>query len=239
MIPLRARLLASRHRDIVGKPLRSWRIGAGPALPLLLLGILVLLGILLALNPNGSWAGNVAFLLFFAILLGLAYLFTVDARLVVCERGVLMGRLIPGLPLSPTYVIGGREIDPRTVCVVSNGVKAANEVGMGPLFPQFFMFPPAALGQRAVSFNGPWGNDIAANREITPHRPVRKSLFMFSRRNAGRIADEILHAIGRDGAIPAGFRPHQGLQVIAVTGNRQDAMQQIPGAWPPGSAPRR
>lgn len=46
MIPLRARLIVAAHRDLLGAPLRSWRVGAGPLLPMILLGILGLIGLL-------------------------------------------------------------------------------------------------------------------------------------------------------------------------------------------------
>ena len=232
MIPLRARLIARRHRELLGKPLRSWRVGAGPLLPLFLSGVVVLIWLLLVLSPGESPALTIGFTLFLALFMLGIYLFTIDARLVVCERGIFLGRLVPGLPFSPTYVIAGREIDPRTVAVVTDGAKTAAELGMPFFFFQYKTFP-GALGVHAVVFNGPWGADIEAPRQPRHRRPVRKSLFLFSHRSATKIAEEILHAIGRDGAIPPGFAPHEGLRPIPVTGRREDAVAQIPGAWPP------
>ncbi|WP_394214253.1 hypothetical protein [Brachybacterium vulturis] len=231
MIPLRARFIAGRHRDLVGRPLTSWRVGAGPLLPLFLGGVVLLVWLLLVLSPGEHLALTVGLTLVLALLMLGVYLFTIDARLVVCERGVIMGRLIPGLPLSPSYVIAGREIDPRTVAVVSSGATAARELGLPFFFFQFKTFP-GAVGVGAVVFNGPWGADVHAQRELSHRRPTRKSLYIFSHRRSAVIADAVLHAIGRDGAIPPGFTPHNGLQPIAVTGRRDDAVRQIPGAWP-------
>lgn len=236
--PLRAHLVASRHREIVGKPVRSWRIGTGGYLPLVLVGIWILLGVVLVINPFESMVSNVAFMLFFGLVLIFAALVAADARFVVCERGVLMGRLIPGLPLSPTYVIAGREIDPRTVCVVGNVVKAANEIGMGTMFSQVFTYPVGPMAPQGVSFQGPWGAEIEANRDVQLHRPNPKSLFLFGHRRADRLADALLQAIGRDGGIPQGFAPHEGLRPIPVSGNREDAVRQIPGAWPQDPPPQ-
>lgn len=234
MIPLRARLIAGRHRELLGSPLRSWRVGAGPLLPLFLAGVVLFIWLLLVLSPGEHPVLTVGLTVALALIMLAAYLFTVDARLVVCERGVIMGRLVPGLPLSPTYVIAGREIDPRTVAVVTDGARTARELGMPFFFFQYKTFP-GAIGVRAVVFNGPWGADILSRRDLRYRAPVRKSLFLFSHRRAEDIADAILHAIGRDGAIPEGFTPHGGLQPIPVTGRREDAVRQIPGAWPPDS----
>ncbi|WP_341855584.1 hypothetical protein [Brachybacterium sp. GPGPB12] len=52
MIPLRARFIARRHRELVGKPPRSRRVGAGPLLPLFLAGIVVLIWLMLVLSPG-------------------------------------------------------------------------------------------------------------------------------------------------------------------------------------------
>jgi hypothetical protein len=237
MIPLRARLIAGRHEQIVGRPLSSARVSAGPLLPLFLYGVVIVVGLLMLLSPGDTLALAIGFTLVLALIMAGALLFTLDARFVVCERGVILGRLIPGLPLSPTYVIAGREIDPRTVCVVTSGAKAAQELGMPPFFFQYKTFP-GAVGVPALVFNGPWGADVEAPRRTGPLPPRQKSLFIFSQRRAGAIADQLLHAIGRDGAIPADFAPHGGLQPIPVTGRRDDAVAQIPGAWAPEDAAR-
>ncbi|MCG7308840.1 hypothetical protein [Brachybacterium sp. ACRRE] len=237
MIPLRARLIAGRHQEIVGRPVKSWRVGAGPLLPAVLLAVLVLVGILLVLVPGDHLALTVGLMVVLALILLGAYLVTVDARLVVCERGLIMGRMVPGLPLSPTYVIAGREIDPRTICVVADGAKAAQELGMPFFFFQYKTFP-GALGVPALVFNGPWGADVSAPRRSGPLPPRDKSLFIFSQRRAADIADQMLRMIGREGAIPPGFAPHGGLQPIPVTGRRQDAVSQIPGAWAPEAGGR-
>lgn len=233
MIPLRARLVAARHRDVVGRPLRSWRIGVGYALPAFFVGVVALIALLNALNPFESTAANIAFVVFAALLMGIPYLFMVDARIVVCERGVLMGRMVPGLPFSPTYVIRGREIDPRTVCVVSNAVTASNALGEGPIFFQYFTLHAETLGQPAVCFTGPWGHSVIANRQVRQHVPVSRSQFIFASRRATKIADALLHAIGRDGGIPEGFAPVNGLQPIQVTEAAEDSVRQIPGASRP------
>lgn len=101
------------------------------------------------LSPGENLALAIGLTLVLALIMLGVYLFTIDARFVVCERGVIMGRLIPGLPLSPTYVIAGREIDPRTVAVVSSGATAARELGMPFFFFQYKTFP-GAVGVRAL-----------------------------------------------------------------------------------------
>jgi hypothetical protein len=232
MIPLRARLIARRHQALVGRPLKSWRVGAGPLLPVILLAVLAVVWILLVLAPGDHLGLTIGLVIVLALILLGAHLFTVDARLVVCERGMIMGRLIPGIPFSPTYVIAGREIDPRSVCVVTSGATAAQELGMPSFFFQYKTFP-GAIGVPALVFNGPWGDDVEAPRSSGPLPPRQKSLFIFSQRRAAVIADQMLRMIGRDGAIPPQFTPHNGLQPIAVTGRRQDAVSQIPGAWAP------
>lgn len=233
MIPLRARLIVSRHRELLGRPLSSRRISAGPLLPLVYVVLLVVIAALLWINPSGSAAGNIVLLVLLAIVLGIAHLLVIDPRLVICERGLVLGRLIP-MPFSPTYVIGGLEIDPRTVCVVSSGARAAAEVGLPSFHFQFFAYP-GALGVPAVMFRGPWGSDVTTARSSQARRPNAKSLFSFSHRRAPQIAVEILQLIGRCGGIPHAFQPASGLYPIPVTGRREDAVRQIPGAWPPDS----
>lgn len=229
MIPLRARLIARRHRDLVGRPIISRRVGAGPVLPLILVGVVVLIGLLLGLSPGADPTTTVGITIFFSLLMFVTYLFTTDARLVVCERGVILGRLVPRLPFSPTYVMAGREIDPRSVCVVTSGAVAAKELGMPFFFFQYKTFPLAA-GTPALVFVGPWGSDITANRDLRHRRPTRRSHFIFSHRRAVSLADEILQAIGRDGGLPPEFAAHNGLRPIELTGQPEDAVRQIPGA---------
>lgn len=231
MIPLRARLLAAKHREVVGRPVRSYRIGTGILLPLYLVGILVLIAGALAFNPFDSMFSNVLFVLFFALILLITHLIVIDPRLVVCERGLLLGRLTPFVPFSPSYVIGALEIDPRTVCVVTSGSKAAAEVGLPSFFFQFFAYP-GAVGVPSLMFKGPRGADAEMSRNSHRHGPTEKSLFSFCHRRSVRIADEILRMIGRNGGIPQDFRPYNDLQPIPVTGQRKDAVDQIPGAWP-------
>lgn len=84
-------------------------------------------------------------------------------------------------------------------------------------------------------FLGPWGSDVRLSRTSAPRRPTAKPMYSFSHRQAPRIADEILHLIGRCVGIPQGFQPAHGLTPIPVTGRREDAVRQIPGAWPPES----
>lgn len=232
MIPLRARLIARRHEALVGAPLRAWRVGAGPILPLLLLAIFVGIGAVSALSPFDGTALKILLQVLLGIVLLAAYLVVIDPRLVVCERGIILGRLVPGLPLSPTYVIGGRELDPRTVCVVRNGPEAAKELGLPWFFFQFFAYQ-ASPGVPSVLFTGPWNASTA--RDAAPRRSTRGSFYLFAHRDARGIADALLHLIGRCGGIPHGFRPVEDLRPIPVTGRREDAVRQLPGAVPPGT----
>lgn len=234
MIPLRARWIASRHPEVLGRPLHSHRIATGVLPWLLYAGILLAVVLLLWINPHGSSAGDAVIVVLLVGLLGLAHVVIADPRLVVCERGLILGRLLPAIPFSPTFVIGGAEIDPRTVCIVSSGAKAATQLGLPSFFFQFFAYP-GALGAPAVLFQGPWGADVRIGRDVRRRGPVAKSLYTFSSRRAPRIADEILHLVGRCGAIPAGFDPVNGLAPIELTGRREDATAQIPGGWGPDS----
>lgn len=232
MIPLRARIIARAHQNLVGNPVRSWRIGVGALLPLFLLGILVVIVIAGMLNPSISTATTLVIAAGVGVLLLLAYLVVADPRIVVCEHGVIIGRLVPGLPLSPTYVLNAREIDPRTICVVTNGPAAAREVGLPFFFFQFFTYP-GAVGTPAVMFQGPWGSDVTTSRAPGLRGVNRKSLFLFSSRRARRIAEELLAMMESNQLLPEGFRPAHDLHPIPVTGRREDAVRQIPGAWLP------
>ena len=233
MIPIRARILASRHADLLGRPLSSRRVSAGLFLPTVLWGGFLLLAGALWWESRGLDALDIVLIVLGALLFAACHLAAIDARLVVCERGLILGRMVP-VPFSPTYLIAGEEIDPRTVCVVSSGQKAAAQMGLGPMFFQFFVVA-GSPGVPAVMFRGPWGADVELNRTPDRRRPNAKSLFLFSHRRAAGIADEILRLVGRCGGIPSGFEPVNGLRPIPVTGRREDAVRQIPGAWPDDS----
>lgn len=232
MIPLRARLIARRHEALVGRPVRAWRVSTGPGLPLILLGIFLGIGAVSALSPFDGTALKIVLQVLLGIVLLGAYLLVIDPRLVVCERGVILGRLVPGLPLSPTYVIGGGELDPRTVCVVRSGPVTARELGLPSFFFRFFAYA-GSPGVPSVLFTGPW--NASTSRDAASRRPTRGSFYLFAQRDARGVADALLHMIGRCGGIPAGFRPVADLQPIPVTGRREDAVRQLPGAVPPGT----
>lgn len=189
-VPLRAQLIASRHTALVGRPLRSWRVGSGP-LPWLLYGaILATIGVLLWVNPHGSTVGNVAILIGMALLLLVIHLVLADGRLVLCERGLIMGRLIPGLPLSPTYVLRADEIDVRSLHVARSPGALSRETGKPAFFFQFVAFP-GFVGPPLVTFTGPWGTSATTSR--SPHRQAidARSPYAFGHRRAEAIAQEI------------------------------------------------
>lgn len=195
MIPLRARILASRHEALLGRPLRSRRVSAGVLLPCLLWGMPLAISALLWWQGGGLDALEIALIVLVALVMAIAHLAVIDPRLVICERGLILGRMIP-LPFSPTFVISGREIEPGSVRAVPNAESAAREAGYGRMFFQFLLYG-GSPGVPAVMFRGPWGADVTMGRTAVLHRPNPESPFLFAHRAAPQIAREIQQMLAR------------------------------------------
>lgn len=228
--PLRARLIALRHEDLLGSPVRSFRVARGPMVPILMLVAIAVVVVAGLIHDAGGTATVLGIGGGIGVLMLLIWLWLTDIHLVVFTRGILLGRLIPGLPLSPTYVLSTHEIDPDTVCIVSSGPKAGRQLGMPRRFPQFFTtLGPSRV--QAVLFQGPSGADVTTGRspglrEISPASP-----FLFSSRRAHRLAVELLAMLLSTGRLPEDFQPANDLQSIPVTGRRHDPHGQLPGTW--------
>lgn len=224
---IRARAAARQHHDIVGDPVKSFRLSGGPGLAALLVGLpfLIVIGLLILGESLG-------FVIFIGLLLGVIMLFSYVLctlpRFVVCQRGLMVGWFLGKNSLLPTYVVGAHEIDPHTVAVLSSGPKVAKALNRPAWFEMFTY--TGSVGVPVVSFKGPWPSDITLGRPSAPRRPNRDAVTIFTSWRARTIAENILQMMAANGALPAGFTPANGLATIQVSGKEETRHLEIPGA---------
>lgn len=226
LLPIRGHIIAAQHREAVGKPLHSFRIDPGLFAPVCIFAGPLIILIVALMGDGRFWAVDIG-LIIFGTLLGIASLaMMMDTRLIVCERGVIVGRLLPSVPFCQTMVIRGRELDPGAVCVVSDAVKASKQSGWGPTHLFCFVYE-GSPGVPGVFFCGPDPGLLDARSRTMRHKVPHPTagIMVFASRRARRIAREMLAMIQRDAGLPEGFVPFNNGQVLQVSGKREDASQ--------------
>lgn len=156
-----ARSAARRHREEVGDVLAVHSDGPGP----LVIGGFVLVWLLFSgltlIKPAQSPLLTAVPTVTFAVLFGLVLLYISGERLIVCERGLLLGSVAPGLRPS---VVRYEQIVPGSMVPVTGARRYAAETGTGG-FPQSTV-RRSAWTRHGIHFVGPSPKEARRHRAL-------------------------------------------------------------------------
>ena len=118
---------ARRHREELGEVIEVFADRPGPkTVTGIVLGWVLFTG-LTFINPGETPLLAVAPGIIFAVMFGLILLYLSGERLIVCERGILVGSVAPGIR---PYVIPFQQITPGSIAGVAGANRYLKEVGL-------------------------------------------------------------------------------------------------------------
>ena len=118
---------ARRHREELGEVIEVFADRPGPkTVTGIVLGWVLFTG-LTFINPGETPLLAVAPGIIFAVMLGLILLYLSGERLIVCERGMLVGSIAPGIR---PYAIPYQQITPGSIAGVAGANRYLKEVGL-------------------------------------------------------------------------------------------------------------
>lgn len=226
------RSAARRHRDEVGEVVAVATDRPGP---LVIGGFVVVWAVfsgLTLINPpvDGSMAVTPAVV--FAVLFALALMYISGERLLVCERGLVIGSVAPGMR---PYVLRYDQIAPGSVAPVTGARRYGAETGTGA-FPQSTVRRNAWTRQ-GVHLVGPSPKQARRHRAVLaplqdpPPRSVDGRWVWFAGTGAtspAQLTAAIARAAGASGAEQLA-RATAAAPVRELTGRREDAAAHLPG----------
>ena len=226
------RSAARRHRDEVGKVVAVATDRPGP---LVIGGFVVVWAVfsgLTLINPpvDGSMAVTPAVV--FAVLFALALMYISGERLLVCERGLVIGSVAPGMR---PYVLRYDQIVPGSVAPVTGARRYGAETGTGA-FPQSTVRRNAWTRQ-GVHLVGPSPKQARRHRAVLaplqdpPPRSVDGRWVWFAGTGAtppAQLTAAIARAAGASGTEQLAHATATA-PVRELTGRREDAAAHLPG----------
>lgn len=150
---------ARRHRDELGGVLAEYRDKPTPLVIGVFVAVWLLFSGLTLVDPGETPLLAVAPVVVFAILFAVALLYIGNERLLVCERGLVIGSFAPGLR---PYVVRYDQIVPGSVVPVTGARRYAKETDQGQLPFSIVRINPRT--QRGVHLVGPSPRDARRHR---------------------------------------------------------------------------
>ena len=227
-----ARSAARRHRDEVGEVLAVHADRPGPFVVAGFVAVWLLFSGLTLLNSAESLVLTLAPAVVFAVLFALVLLYVSGERLIVCERGLVLGSVAPGLRPS---VIRYEQIVPGSLVPVTGARRYAAETGIGG-FPQSTV-RRSAWTRHGIHFVGPSPKDarrhnaLLAPLQDPPPRSVDRRWVWFAGTGPTppeQVTARIAQAAGASGADPLA-RATAAAPVRALSGSPADAAAHLPG----------
>ncbi|WP_422115664.1 hypothetical protein [Brachybacterium sp. UNK5269] len=226
------RSAARRHRDELGGVVAVHADRPGP----FVVGGFVLVWLLFSgltlINPGETLLMTLVPTAAFAIMVGLLLLYVSAERLLVCERGLVIGSVAPGLR---PYVIRYDQIVPGSMVPVTGARRYPAETGTGG-FPQSTV-RRSAWTRRGLHFVGPDPKQARRHRAVLaplqdpPPRSVDRRWVWFAGTGSSRpeqVAAQIAQAAGAAGAAQLA-QATAAAPVRELSGNRADASRHLPG----------
>lgn len=227
-----ARWAARRHRDEVGEVIAVHSDRPGP----LVVGGFFLVWLvasgLTLINPGENALFIIAPIVIFAIMIGLVLLYVGSEKLVVCERGLVIGSVAPGLR---PYVVRYEQIVPGSVAPVTGARRYGKETGSNA-FPQSTVRRNAWTG-RGIHFVGPSAKDarrhnaVLASLQDPPPLSIDGRWVWFvgtSSTPPEQVTAQIAHAASSIGLTQLAQSTAQA-PVRELSGNPADASRHLPG----------
>lgn len=227
-----ARSAARRHRQEVGEVLAVHADRPGPfVIGGFLLAWLIFSGLTL-LVPGENLVLALTPTLAFALLFGVILLYISGERLIVCERGLVLGSVAPGLRPS---VIRYDQIAPGSMVPVTGAHRYAAETGTGG-FPQSTV-RRSAWTRRGIHFVGPAPKEARRHQALLaplqdpPPRSIDRRWLWFAGTGSTppeQVTASIAQAAAASGATQLA-KATATAPVRELTGNPADAAAQLPG----------
>lgn len=226
------RSAARRHRDEVGEVLAVAADRPGPLVVGGFIAVWAVFSGLTLINPAETALMEITPTVVFAVLFALALMYISGERLLVCERGLVIGSVAPGMR---PYVLRYDQIVPGSVAPVTGARRYGAETGTGA-FPQSTVRRNAWTRQ-GIHLVGPSPKQARRHRAVLaplqdpPPRSVDGRWIWFAGTGAtppARITAAIAQVAGPSGAAPLA-RATATAPVRELTGRREDASAHLPG----------
>ena len=226
------RSAARRHREELGGVVAEYWDKPTPKTIGVFVGTWLLLSGLTLVSPGGTILLALAPTVVFGVLLGLALLYVGNERLLVCERGLIIGSFAPGLR---PYVIRYDQIVPGSVVPVTGAGRYTKETDPGG--PPQSTVRRSAWTRQGVHLVGPSPKDARRHRgrfaKVLDPRPLTFDGRWAWFAGTGSTAPEhvtvaIARAAGAAGAVELA-QATASAPVRELSGNPADAARHLPG----------
>ena len=227
---------ARRHREELGEVIEVFADRPGPkTVTAFVLGWVLFTG-LTFINPGETLVLAIAPGIIFAVMFGLILLYLSGERLIVCERGILVGSVAPGIR---PYAIPYGQITPGSVAGVAGANRYLKEVGLQGQIAQSTL-RASWWTKNGVHFVACSAEDARRGRRrfTLALDPIPRSIdarWIWFAGTGKEPPQHALEAIARAASATGHTQLAQAALdrgVVELTGNPEDAARQLPGHPP-------
>jgi hypothetical protein len=227
---------ARRHREELGEVIEVFADRPGPkTVTGFALGWLIFTGLTL-INPGETLLLAVAPGVIFAVMFAAILLYLSGERLIVCERGILVGSVAPGLR---PYVVPYSQITPGSIAGVAGANQYLKEVGLQGKISQSTL-RASWWTKNGVHFVACSAEDARRGRRrfTLALDPIPRSIdgrwiwFVGTGRQSSQRAIDAIAGTASATGYPQLAEAATARGVVELTGNPADAARQLPGHPP-------
>lgn len=227
---------ARRHREEFGEVIEVFADRPGPTTVTAFALAWVIFTGLTFINPGETPVLAVAPSIIFAVMFGLILLYLSGERLIVCERGILVGSIAPGLR---PYAIPYQQITPGSIAGVAGANRYLKEVGLQGQIAQSTL-RASWWTKNGVHFVACSAEDARRGRRrfTVALDPIPRSIegrwiwFAGTGRQSAKSAIEAIARAASAAGYPQLAQAALDRGVVELTGNPEDAYRQMPGHPP-------
>ncbi len=227
---------ARRHREELGEGIEVFADRPGPkTVTAFVLGWVLFTG-LTFINPGETLVLAIAPGIIFAVMFAVILLYLSGERLIVCERGFLGGSIVPGIR---PYAIPYQQITPGSIAGVAGANRYLKEVGLQGQIAQSTL-RASWWTKNGVHFVACSAEDARRGRRrfTLALDPVPRSIdgrwiwFAGTGRQSAKSAIEAIARAASAAGYPQLAEVAVARGVVELTGNPEDAANQLPGHPP-------
>ncbi|WGP05689.1 hypothetical protein QFE97_16455 [Bacillus subtilis] len=227
---------ARRHREEFGEVIEVFADRPGPKTVTAFVLAWVIFTGLTFINPGETPVLAVAPGIIFAVMFGLILLYLSGERLIVCERGILVGSIAPGIR---PYAIPYQQITRGSIAGVTGANRYLKEVGLQGQIAQSTL-RASWWTKNGVHFVACSAEDARRGRRrfTLALDPIPRSIdgrwiwFAGIGRQSANSAIEVIARAASAAGYPQLAQAALDRGVVELTGNPEDAHRQMPGHPP-------